>query len=328
MDNTFFDELRDLVGDDELEKALARLLTFVQRSDRHVHNAALALKSSLRNLDRQRLDPSFSPQDRSKARRQLAADLLAVIDEASRIRENERPLQQPPVSARPPSTSLPDGTLEKIIGADRLMSLAWVRKGLQAARAVCRVETPSGVGTGFLIEGRLLLTNHHVIPDPGVAERSVIAFNYEDDDRGNLLTVHRYNLDRARFRTSEGLDCTAVGVGAGIAEAGDLAEWGALKLTLRRPSVGEFVTIIQHPGGGLKKIALSENQVVNVQEEIAQYTTDTLPGSSGSPVLDDRWEVVAIHHAGGHLSKRDGTGARHFINEGILSAAVDRAVLI
>ncbi|WP_437301656.1 trypsin-like serine peptidase [Sorangium sp. So ce426] len=79
---------------------------------------------------------------------------------------------------------------------------------------------------------------------------------------------------------------------------------------------------------GQRAGALSENQVVDVQEEIAQYTTDTLPGSSGSPVLDDRWEVAAIHHAGGHLSKRDGTGARHFINAGILSAAVDRAVLI
>jgi V8-like Glu-specific endopeptidase len=47
-----------------------------------------------------------------------------------------------------------------------------------------------------------------------------------------------------------------------------------------------------------------------------QYTTDTLPGSSGSPVFNDNWEVVALHHAGGPLKTNDKVDIR-FINEAI-----------
>jgi len=49
------------------------------------------------------------------------------------------------------------------------------------------------------------------------------------------------------------------------------------------------------------RIAITANQVVNVFEHRLQYTTDTLPGSSGSPVFNDAWEVIALHHAGGNM---------------------------
>ena len=48
-----------------------------------------------------------------------------------------------------------------------------------------------------------------------------------------------------------------------------------------------------------------------------QYTTDTMPGSSGSPVFNDEWHVVAIHHAGGDLVKNS-QGDKVFANEGML----------
>ena len=77
------------------------------------------------------------------------------------------------------------------------------------------------------------------------------------------------------------------------------------------------MSIIQHPQGGPKQIAVTANQVVNIFDHRLQYTTDTLPGSSGSPVFNDDWKVVAIHRAGGNLltNKR---GDRRFANEGIL----------
>ena len=50
---------------------------------------------------------------------------------------------------------------------------------------------------------------------------------------------------------------------------------------------------------------------------MVQYVTSTLNGSSGSPVLNDAWEVIALHHAGGNLPEPT-TQRRYFRNEGIL----------
>jgi V8-like Glu-specific endopeptidase len=44
--------------------------------------------------------------------------------------------------------------------------------------------------------------------------------------------------------------------------------------------------------------------------------TDTLPGSSGSPVFNSSWQVVALHHSGGWLPE-PGTNRVSFRNEGI-----------
>jgi endonuclease G len=56
------------------------------------------------------------------------------------------------------------------------------------------------------------------------------------------------------------------------------------------------VFIIQHPDGGPKMIGLSHNLVRHVDDDVLQYWTDTKAGSSGSPVFDNRWRVVGLHH--------------------------------
>ena len=49
-------------------------------------------------------------------------------------------------------------------------------------------------------------------------------------------------------------------------------------------------------------------------DSFLHYRTDTSPGSSGSPVFNDQWEIVALHHSGvpkkdaqGRLLTKDGT---------------------
>src|SRR4051794_13612949 len=93
---------------------------------------------------------------------------------------------------------------------------------------------------------------------------------------------------------------------------------GKLDLAEIEVKVDDYVNIIQHPGGLPKQIALYHNLVVFVGGDRVQYLTDTLPGSSGSPVFDSRWRVVALHHKGGNVTEPGAKRKRVFFrNEGI-----------
>ena len=78
---------------------------------------------------------------------------------------------------------------------------------------------------------------------------------------------------------------------------------------------GDFVTIVQHPEGQKKQVALRDNRIVDVFDEFLHYEADTQPGSSGSPVFNDQWELVALHHASVPAPEHPELGK--FVNEGI-----------
>ena len=80
------------------------------------------------------------------------------------------------------------------------------------------------------------------------------------------------------------------------------------------------MTIVQHPRGKKKQIALRENRIVDVLDSFLHYEADTEPGSSGSPVFDDRWQVVCLHHASVRAPDRTELGG--FVNEGIRVASL------
>ncbi len=79
-----------------------------------------------------------------------------------------------------------------------------------------------------------------------------------------------------------------------------------LNPTLGKINQGEYVSIIQHPGGEPKQISVRENQLVELAETRLIYLCDTAPGSSGSPVFNDSWQVVGLHHSG--VPARDNQG--------------------
>jgi V8-like Glu-specific endopeptidase len=150
-----------------------------------------------------------------------------------------------------------------------------------------------------------------------------VEFNYEEDAQGRLLPLHSYSLNGNTAHTDATLDYCFVEVEEKEGQP-PLAFWGRLAFeTSVPPSRGDHVTIIQHPEGGPKQIAITANWVVNVFGSRLQYTTDTLPGSSGSPVFNDRWRVIALHHAGGNLVFNE-RGDRMFANEGILISDILR----
>ena len=198
--------------------------------------------------------------------------------------------------------------LERIINGNDLLNINYLDKGLLAAAAVGRVVVigsdgePLGFGTGSLISPRLMLTNNHVLRDAEVARHSQFQFNYQFDTRGRLLPTEDFDLRPDEFfYTNRDLDFTVVAV-AEASQSGraSLSQYGALRLNreVGKVSPGESLTIIQHPGGNPKQIAVRENQLLKIDEFFLWYMTDTAPGSSGSPVFNDQWQIVALHHSG------------------------------
>ena len=163
-----------------------------------------------------------------------------------------------------------------------------------------------GFGTGFLVAPGLLLTNNHVLSSREVAAASQVEFNYQRGLDGRLEPTTVFNLDADRcFVTSplNELDFTLVAVAETSADGHSLDAFGYLGLNAVTAEVlaGECVSIIQHPKGDPKQVALRKNEVIKLpddEDRFLHYQTDTNPGSSGSPVFNDGWEVVALHHSG------------------------------
>jgi hypothetical protein len=244
---------------------------------------------------------------------QLEIDLIKAVREdygdEEQLREIEnglvsltQPKEAPTISDANfiPSDSAIE-TLEKIIDTQStLLPISFLEIGLIRARSVARIKRADGtLGTGFLVGENLLLTNNHVLPSRDDARVAVAQFNYQRDPNGLDVSPVEHTLDADidyGFATSKEDDWTAVRV------KGNLSRWGKIDLNAAKSvSVNERVNIIQHPAGGPKQIALYHNVVAYADGRLVQYLTDTMPGSSGSPVFNSQWEIVALHHAGGNL---------------------------
>ena len=208
--------------------------------------------------------------------------------------------------------------LEKLTqGISTLLPISFLEKGIVKSKAVVRIVTGRSLGTGFIIQNKYLLTNNHVIGDTDAAITAKIQLNYEESIEGNMRNYITRRLDPLSvngFETSKENDWTIVKLKDYTAL--DEQEYGFINLEQLKISDNEFVNIIQHPSGEAKKIALYHNLVISLDQERIQYLTDTLPGSSGSPVFNSDWQVVALHHAGGEVNVI-GESVRQIVNEGI-----------
>lgn len=209
--------------------------------------------------------------------------------------------------------------LEKIMGSiSTLQPISFLEQGLVCARAVARIVVGNTVGTGFLVANNFLITNNHVIPNTTTAATAKVQFNYQQNWQGNNLPFNSLTLDPdAGFATSTDKPATKLFDFTIVKMIEDAnAVYGALSFSDEAARKDDFVSIIQHPAGGPKQIALYHNIVTFANDKVVQYLTDTLPGSSGSPVFNDKWQVVALHHSGGWI-KEPGLAKSVYRNEGI-----------
>jgi endonuclease G len=168
------------------------------------------------------------------------------------------------------------------------------------------------VATGFLLADGRFVTCHHVLPTRAVAARASVLF--ERYEHGQTAAMVRCAVDPATLRTRAAEDvstvrlCAQDGTPAGLVAASD--DVGA----------GDEVAMIHRPCGGKALVSSRWKRVSVVLRARAEvrYDLDTAQGSSGAPVFDRAWRVVAVHCDAGPI--RDDGRAQY--NQGTLIRVV------
>jgi len=236
---------------------------------------------------------------------------------ASKAEANKR-LQQLSPQAR--------GQLEAIIGGNDLLPIWFLNRGAELRRTVARIKVVTskgaeGYGTGFLVGPGILLTNRHVLDYSDIQGDSLLSIvanavaEFDVEIVPQVIAPGRTRLvssTPAVFRLApqtllltdawNALDYVLIALESkSIDGQHDISEYGYNRLSadMGKTVTGEPVFIIQHPNGESKKISLLNNRMMIRDEKSSYlyYEADTEPGSSGSPVFNRQWEVVALHHS-------------------------------
>jgi V8-like Glu-specific endopeptidase len=225
---------------------------------------------------------------------------------------------------------------ERVVHAANFVPACFLQIGAVRARCVCKIDTEgtdfqgargTWFGTGFLVAPDILLTNHHVLNSIEVARNAWCTFNFETGPDNKPLQTKAVRLEPERlFVTSalqDGLDYTFVGIDTSAAE-----QYGHIPMLRNSFTVhpGDAANIVQHPEGRHKEVTLQQNEVLQDTGVLLHYASDTLGGSSGSPVFNNRWELIGLHHASRKndqaLSLGEGRPVPEYLNEGIKISAI------
>ncbi len=212
---------------------------------------------------------------------------------------------------------------------------AFLVEGALVRRAIGYVEMNFGnesrTGTGFLIGPGIFITNQHVINNASEALSCTVTFDRELDPERIPLATTTFRLDPDSLFVSspeDALDFAVVAVGQRIAGTANLQELGFCLLSpeANKHAIGMNVNIIQHPQGNYKQVAIRNNLLTYRTDRSLLYETDTEVGSSGSPVYNDTWDVIALHHYGQpFIAKLDAADAHEIpinANEGIRASSI------
>lgn len=226
-----------------------------------------------------------------------------------------------------------DAMLQRVFGKDGYQTLEWYRQGLVRSRAVARlgVEKSKGVGTGFLIRERdldpnageelVLITNAHVLSETykNALRPNEAVVTFESVDVGTetyaIKEIVWSSLPKELDATIARLDRVPLDV-APIPVTDTLPD--------REAHVRLYV--IGYPLGGTMSFSINDNLMIDCEDPRVHYQSPTDPGSSGSPVFNSKWSLVALHHAGSAtIRKLNGQDGTYEANEGLYIGAIAKA---
>lgn len=200
-----------------------------------------------------------------------------------------------------------------------------------------RVEMGQTIlGTGFLVSPDLVMTNYHVVKEfmgnAAATTSVVVRFDYRhigagetvyagtpiplaaanpipayspftpEDDQAMPLSFAfpKDRLDFAILRLAQPVGAEPAGPRLGGVVPGEGPERGWIKYPAVPPGFtpNGDIFIIQHPEGDPLQISMGHQKGVDANGVRVRYDADTLPGSSGSPIFNDKGQWIGLHHYG------------------------------
>jgi hypothetical protein len=214
----------------------------------------------------------------------------------------------------------------------------WRERMTRVEGQVCQITLSGAAqGTGFLVGPDAVLTNYHVMEPvlKGMKTPGDVAcvFDYKKLADGTTsqtpvgLHATDWKIDSSPYSPAE-----AAGTPDQAAPSADELDYALIRLAepaganpwspqpgedapargwVRVPDVAPElkspmgVLIAQHPAGYPLKLAI-DTEAINKENHLwlnaagnrVRYATNTLGGSSGSPVFDLEWNLIALHHYG------------------------------
>ena len=254
----------------------------------------------------------------------------SIADGGARLYTNHR-------GATGAVAALTEGGLQSINAAslgfvDARSDLAMRRDALRRTAMIQVGGVPAG--TGFLVGPDLLLTAAHVLDDvhwpPEVPVEDVTAvFDFLPDERAPSETGVRVAVAEAlagslptvneRLGGSSDWDASATHLDFALLRLGQaMPARGFYPLETQTISLSAetVLRIPQHPLGQTQVTSPALGPfTINAPKTRLRYRANTLQGSSGSPVIDGRGRLVAMHHF-----------AARGLNQGVLINAIAKDV--
>ncbi len=229
---------------------------------------------------------------------------------------------------------------EKTFGTEYPIAIDVYLRGAERARSVGILLRGGSfpVGTVFALHGAdlhpslagrvVLVTNEHVIPDPALengTQAAEVEAHFDAPVAGEHGTSLSFKGMRAIWHSPrKELDITLL-----LTDDPAAQQLTGLPVADMLPPVrdGAYVYVVGHPLGGKLQLSIRGNDLIDHDGRVLHYLAPTKEGSSGSPVFDENWAVIGVHHKGSdRLPALHGASRTYPGNEGHSIAAIRDAL--